>query len=112
MTEQSALLLRVPQFLSSIFSITLAHNWQPATLGAMHLHAYFVQALLPTDDPCLQLPGVRREELESLDLRRFVKTLNVKGDNRLESINKSVRGLPVLNVLDVHFKGKVSWLMS
>jgi len=94
----------VPQFLSSIFSITLAHNWQPATLGAMHLHAYFVQALLPTDDPCLQLPGVRREELESLDLRRFVKILNVKGDNRLESIRKSVKGLAVLNVLDVHFK--------
>jgi len=99
----------VPQLLSSILSITIAHNWLAATLNAMHLHEHLVQALLPADDPRLQLPEVQREELleqEYLDLGRFVKTLDVKGDNRLESIRKSVKGLSILNALDVHFKGR------
>ena len=75
----------------------------------MHLQEYLIQALLPTDDPHLQLPEVWHEELlkeESLDLTHFVKTLDVKGDNRLESIRKSVKGLSILNALDVHFKGR------
>src|SRR5260370_41600982 len=93
MTEQSVLLLQVPQLLSSILSIMVAHNWLPTTLTTMHLQEYLVQALLPTDDPCLQLPKVWCEELlkeESLDLTHFVKTLDVKGDNHSKSIRKSV----------------------
>ncbi|KAF8334977.1 Sec63 Brl domain-containing protein [Cantharellus anzutake] len=105
--EQTALLLRLPQFLSSILAITLAHNWLATALHVMHLHAYLVQALLPPDDPRLQFPELQRADLlrhKALDAGSLFDALEAKGDKRITSIRRSAKALGVLNVLDAHFK--------
>jgi translocation protein SEC63 len=106
-SEQNALLLQSPASLTSLLSITLAHNWLLPTLHVMHLHAYLAQALLPGDSPLLQFPGVRKDDLEpGVEVAELVEELEKKADPRLESIRKAGERWGHLEVVDVRFKGE------
>lgn len=116
-TEQKQLLLKTPQLLTSLLSMSLSHNWLVPTLHIMHLHAYIAQALLPGADDLIQYPGVGTEI--SVNTKghhrpaKVVSYLQEKGKDGLgtdgASLSKDVieagRHLGKLQIMDVYFKG-------
>jgi translocation protein SEC63 len=78
----------------------------------MRLHAYITQALLPGKEQLkfAQLPGINLEEKpgDVEDLAEFVKSLEERGDRRVEDVRKALRGWGRLELVDASFKGERS----
>lgn len=107
--EQTSLLLQTPMLLNALLNIASARSWLSPTLGVMRLHAYLVQALLPSKStpPQAQLPGFQSAVSSSgkQDLAAFVHDLKESGDQRAPEAGKALEDWQTLEVVDMGFKG-------
>ncbi|CAE6422386.1 unnamed protein product [Rhizoctonia solani] len=109
--EQDTLILRAPNLLTSLLTMTLSRNWAASSLQLMHLHAYLAQAILPSpliESPStalLQYPNVKREDTASLRSGDVSELLSNLGD---KDITSGVRAAAVnsgkLDIIDAKFK--------
>jgi translocation protein SEC63 len=110
--EQTALLLQTPASLTSLLSITLAHNWLIPTLHVMHLHAYLAQALLPGEDALLQLPCVEKDEARAIEkvgggVKELIQSLEEKNasQDKVHAVQRAAERWGKLEIIDAQFKG-------
>ncbi|KAF8837100.1 translocation protein sec63 [Paxillus ammoniavirescens] len=106
--EQASLLLQTPTLLNALLTIASARSWLAPTLGAMRLHAYIAQALVPGEPalPQAQLPGfdATTSRSEKHDLTAFVQALEESGDDRAAEARKAFNSWESLEVVDIEFK--------
>ncbi|KIK95455.1 hypothetical protein PAXRUDRAFT_140659 [Paxillus rubicundulus Ve08.2h10] len=109
--EQASLLLRTPALLNALLTIASARSWLAPTLGAMRLHAYIAQALVPGEPvlPQAQLPGFDAvtSRPEKHGLLAFVQALEGSGDDRAAEARKALNNWESLEVVDIGFKATI-----
>ncbi|KIJ19749.1 hypothetical protein PAXINDRAFT_166003 [Paxillus involutus ATCC 200175] len=106
--EQASLLRKTPTLLNALLNIASARSWLGPTLGAMRVHAYIAQALVPGEAvlPQAQLPGfdAATSSSEKHDLTAFVQALEESGDDRAAEARKALNNWESLEVVDIEFK--------
>ena len=103
--EQTKLLLRSPQVLSSLLNICPSRNWLDPSLAAVQLSAHLTQTVPPhlktikePDKDCLklpQLPGIALGEVEKFKdvhgFGRLVQNLESQNDSRTGDAKNAVQ---------------------
>ena len=109
--EQTEILLQTPLLLSALLNISISRNWLIPTLAVMRLHAYLVQALLPSSErsSLAQLPGVKTNDVLALpadveDIGDFVNHLEEKHDSRAVEVKKAIQKWGRAEIVDAAFK--------
>ncbi|KAF9028316.1 hypothetical protein BDZ89DRAFT_1254783 [Hymenopellis radicata] len=103
--EQRRVLLHTPTLLNALLTIATSRNWFVPTMSVMRLHAYIIQALLPTQSPLAQLPDVKPVEVPRVgDVSQIISKLTENSDARAADIKKAAEKWGIVDVFDASFK--------
>ena len=117
--EQTRILLRSPQVLSSLLNICLSRNWLTPSLAAVQLSAHLTQAVPPppktvkeSDKDWLkfsQLPDMSLDEVDKFKdvhgFDRLIQNLESSNDPRVGDVKKVVQNLGNVQIVGSAFKG-------
>ncbi len=105
--EQRRVLLHTPTLLNALLTIATSRNWFVPTMSVMRLHAYIIQALLPTQSPLAQLPDVKPAEVPRVgDVSQIISKLTEESDVRAADIRKAAEKWGNVDIYDASFRGK------
>lgn len=119
--EQTKILLRSPQVLSSLLNICLSRNWLTPSMAAVQLTAHLTQAVPPpprsvkeSDKDLLkfsQLPDISLDEVEKFkDIHgfdRLIQDLESSNDPRTGDVKKAVQNWSSVQIIGSAFKGQL-----
>ena len=117
--EQTRILLRSPQVLSSLLNICLSRNWLTPSLAAVQLSAHLTQAVPPppktvkeSDKDWLkfsQLPDMSLDEVDKFKnvhgFDRLIQNLESSNDPRVGEVKKVVQNWGNVQIVGSAFKG-------
>ncbi|KAF8904266.1 Sec63 Brl domain-containing protein [Mucidula mucida] len=103
--EQRRVLLHTPTLLNALLTIATSRKWFVPTMSVMRLHAYIIQALLPTQSPLAQLPDVKPAEVPRVgDVSQIISKLTEESDVRAADIRKAAEKWGNVDIYDASFR--------